>query len=210
MPRPVAILLLLALAATADADTHTGRLDAPRLEANATAIMLSQDDMDATYNALFSGGLALSLRISDHTRLGLGLGYGRREGNPYADDDGFTGDLARVTSVPLSVSLRTSLVRGRSVDLVGGLDLQYAWLEERLPTGHTTSGLETFDGGARGFVVSLGPSWTVGGRHVLSLDMALGGVSGEVRSGTRRHEVDLRGLHLRLGYAVALGAPEAR
>lgn len=213
MPRSAAILLpllILVLTRPASADPFAGRPDHPRLEAHAGAIVLSQSDMNATYGALFTGGLALSLRTSERSRLGLGLGYGRREGDPYApDDDGFSGGQARVTCVPLSLSLRTTLVRGRSVDLIGGVDLQYAWLQERVPTGLVAPGLETFDGEAAGIVVSLGPSWTHG-RHVLSLDVALGGVSGEVQLGTRRHEVDLRGLHLRVGYAVALGAPEVK
>ncbi len=113
--------------------------------------------------------------------------------------------------VPLTAAFRFDLTSDERLRIVGGMLLQLAWIEERVPTGETDSGLQTLDGQAIGFMASIGPEWQLaGGKHVVSLDFALGGMSGELQAGTRRYGLDLRGIHLRCGYALALGSAEVR
>lgn len=182
-----------------------------RLEARASFQTLFDDDLDATYGVLPAGEVGVSWRLGEQTRFALALAYATSDGNPYYDIPGIDSEIARVTAVPLTLAIRLESNDAGPLGIVAGLGVQAAWVEEQVPTGTTEDGLQKLDGYGFGVLVSVGPEWRLaGGRHVLSLEFALGGVSAEVQDGSRRHDVDLRGFHLRCGYALALGSKEVQ
>lgn len=210
-PIPLLLAILLILPSTALADPPPLH-DAMRLEVRGSVTALSDDDLDATYGVLPAGELGVSWPLGRQTRVAVSIGYASSSGDPYYDTPGFdAGHPARLRVVPLTFALRLASSGERPVRIVGGLAFQVAWIDERVPTDETASGLHTLTGDGAGLLVTVGPEWRLGrGRHVLSLEFALGGPSGEVHESNRRHDVDLRGFHLRCGYALALGSGEVR
>ena len=178
-----------------------------RLEARASFETLFDDDLEATYGVLPAGEVGVSWRLGEQTRFALALCYATSDGNPYYDTPGFDSEIARVTAVPLTLAIRLVSNEEGPLRIVAGLGVQAAWVEEQVPTGTTEDGLQKLDGYGFGVLVTVGPEWRLaGGRHVVSLEFALGGVSAEVQDDSQRHDVDLRGFHLRFGYALALGS----
>lgn len=209
MPRSLTtIALLVALAVHAPA--APAGIGAFRLDALLGLQTLSEDDMDATYGTPLFGNLALSTRVAERTRLGLGVGYLRRTGDPYHDDPGLAADLARVTAIPVSLSMEADITEGDGLDVVVGLAFHVAHIEERLPSGDSAERLITESDWGYGVTLSLGPRWSLGaGRHIVGVDLAVGGMAGEVGSNYLTREVDLRGFQVRLAYSIALGNKEA-
>lgn len=184
--------------------------DATRLTASFGFVGLGDGDLDATYDLLPRAEVGASWRLAPATRLAVSVGYASVEGDPYYDVDGFDGnDGARLRVVPVTVAVRRDLIGDSSLRVVGGFAMQAAWIEERLPTGETESGYETYDGRAFGVELSVGPElWLAGGRHAVGLEFTFGGPMGELQQSTRRHDIDLSGVGLRLGYTLALGSLE--
>ncbi len=166
------------------------------------------DDLDATYGAMREGGLGLSWPAGTRTRLALNLAYTGGDGDPYYGVEGFGApDASRLRLVPLTMVVQLDLGGQDALRLTGGLGVQLAWIRERVPTGEGASGIEEFDAMGAGLVATLGPRWRLsGGRQMISLDFVIGGAGGELHEGRTRHDIDLRGVGLRLGYGMALGS----
>jgi len=206
----LASLLALHLCGLAAAAGPLPLQRATRLEARGQVTAFFDDDLDATYGLLPGGELGASWALGHFSRVLVSLGYGATTGDPYHDVPDFdAGEVARLRVVPLTVGLRLASPNEGPVHLVCGAAVQAAWFAERLPIGETDGSLQDLDGRGLGLLFTLGPEWWLqGGRQVLSLDLALGGPSGEVHGGTHRHDVDLRSFQLRLGYALAVGSGE--
>jgi hypothetical protein len=198
------VILLLPTSATAGPTPLDGP---PHLVVRAGVVSAFDDDIDSTYGVIPTGELGVGWPIGGNTRLLLLTGYGTRSGDPYRDRDVFESDsVSRVRIVPFTLEMRVDLSGRGPVRAILGLAAQTAWIEERIPGW---AGVESRDGQGYGLLISLGAEWRPSDeRRALSLDVALGGLAGEVEHDPNHHDVDLRGVTVRLGYSLALGSRE--
>jgi hypothetical protein len=181
------------------------------LEVMAGAQTLGSDDFGDTYGLLPFAGIGVSWPAGSRTQVTLSARYCRSSGDLFYDVPEFQMDRqALLQSVPVMFAVRENLVPSRQTRFLGGIAMQMAWIEEKLPAGTDLHGQDTNAGYGFGLLLTLGPEWrTRDLRRAVGLEFGLGGYGADIGSGRARHEVDLTGFQIRAYVTAQIGGASA-
>ncbi len=172
---------------------------------SAGTMLLVEEDMYETYGAHPAFKFELSIRTGDFTRFVMGLGYEIAAGDPYYDIIGFQGQhKARLEVIPLSLGTRLDILQNPRIGLLLGADFQAALLYEKLPQ-YDPSLSRRSRGLGFGYKLSISPEWRSKDRkRAWGATFSFGGVSSDVSSSWRRHDVVTMGMGASFHYSFAI------
>jgi hypothetical protein len=170
--------------------------------------VFDDQDMDQTYGGLPTVGVEASFTIAGQAVFFAGVGYGRRDGDPYYDRPDFTGGSSTLKVVPVTLGLRGDFSSNAQLGLLGVFGVEAAWVEERVPGAESWAGAadEAQDGWIRGIYFAFGPELRSADRsRAAGLLFRIGGAEGDLGGRYDSHGVNLTGMGVRFHFTHTFG-----